>query len=102
MNKDNAATGNLYINSDQSTSGQFEKTITDVSAKRISVEQLVRSAKSLKPSDIERAVYAHIRAMRTLGKKTINTAEIAESLSLSLEEVHGALGALKKKGVRVL
>jgi uncharacterized membrane protein len=102
MNKDNTATNDLYINSDESTSGKYERAITDVSANRISVGQLMRSAKSRKPSDIERAVYAHIRAMRTLGKKTINTAEIAEALSLSLGEVHGALGALKKKGVKVL
>ena len=102
MKRDNTAAGDLFISSDESTSGTFEKAITDASANRISVARLVQSAKNIKPSDIERAVYAHIRAIRVLGKKSVNTAEIAEALGISLDEVHGALGALKKKGVKVL
>ena len=102
MKNRTAATGDLYLSTDESTSGNLEKVITDVSAKRISVEQAVQSSKGRKPSDIEKAVYAHIRAVRALGKKTVNTAEIAEALSLSLQEVHGALAALKRKGVKVL
>ena len=102
MNNSTAATSDLHVITDESTSGNLEQAITDVSAKRISVEQAVQSSKGRKPSDIEKAVYAHIRAVRALGKKTVNTAEIAEALSLSLEEVHGVLAALKRKGVKVL
>ncbi len=49
---------------------------------------------------IERAVYAHIRAVRALGRTRINTSEIADALSLKVSEVHRAVERLKNKGVR--
>jgi hypothetical protein len=49
---------------------------------------------------IERAVYAHIRAVRTLGRTHINTSEIADALSLKVSEVNRAIEKLRDKGVR--
>jgi len=46
------------------------------------------------------AILAHIKAIRTLGRTEINTQEIADALSISVQEVNDALEALKKHGVR--
>lgn len=51
---------------------------------------------------IESAVYAHIRAVRALGRQTINTSEIAEALGLSVDIVNGAIANLTKKGVKIV
>lgn len=51
---------------------------------------------------IQGAVYAHIRAVRALGRTRLNTAEIAEALSLSIGEVNRAVASLKTKGVRLV
>jgi predicted transcriptional regulator len=51
---------------------------------------------------IQNAVYAHIQAIRALGRKEINTAEIADALSLPVSEVNRAISALKRKGVKAL
>jgi len=53
-------------------------------------------------NEIEKAVYAHIRAVRALGRTQINTSDIADALSLPVSEVNRAITQLKKKGVRVL
>jgi hypothetical protein len=49
---------------------------------------------------IENAIYAHIRAIRALGRTAINTRELASALSLSIGEVNRAISSLKKKGVK--
>jgi biotin operon repressor len=49
----------------------------------------------------ENAVYAHIQALRSLGRETINTADIAVALGLSVEAVNRAAAALKSRGVKV-
>ena len=52
--------------------------------------------------NIESAVYAHIQAVRALGRTKVNTVEIAKSLGLSLAVVDKTLKSLKEKGVRVI
>lgn len=52
--------------------------------------------------NVENAVYAHIRAIRALGRTSIVTTDIADALSLSVVQVNRAVSALKKKGVRSL
>lgn len=49
---------------------------------------------------IKNAVYAHVRAMRALGHKTVNTTAIARSLLLNEREVRDALESLESKGVK--
>lgn len=95
-------TAENFVYDPDSTVGKYEKAITDPSVGRITVEQLKRSAAEIDGKAIESAVYAHIRAVRALGRATINSAEIAEALSIPLEKVHNALVALKAKGVRAL
>lgn len=52
-------------------------------------------------SEVERAVFAHIQAVRALGRNEINTFEIAQALSLSPETVVMAVARLRDKGVRI-
>jgi biotin operon repressor len=49
---------------------------------------------------IRDSIWAHIQAIRTLGRTQINTQEIADALSISVQEVNDALEALKEHGVR--
>jgi hypothetical protein len=51
--------------------------------------------------NIESAVYAHIQAVRALGRTTINTFEISKALGLPLAAVDSTLELLKKKGIKV-
>lgn len=50
----------------------------------------------------ESAVYSFIQAIRALGRDQVNTAEIADALSLNILTVNHAISALRKKGVKVL
>jgi Mn-dependent DtxR family transcriptional regulator len=50
--------------------------------------------------NVAEAVYAHIQAIRALGKKTVNTGEIARALKLKPSQVAAAVGKLKIKGVK--
>lgn len=58
--------------------------------------------KQHKPDEIERAVLAHIRAIRTLGRMEVNTLEIAEALALPVSDVNRVVDRLKGKGVKTL
>lgn len=51
---------------------------------------------------IENAVYAHIQAIRGLGRSQINTSEIADALSLPVQEVNLAIESLREKGIKTL
>jgi hypothetical protein len=48
------------------------------------------------------AVYGHIRALRTLGRVRVSSREIANALSLPVNEVSMALKILRNKGVRAI
>ena len=74
-----------------STAGTVSIAITSVGS--------LASPRSL--ADIESAVFSHIQAVRTLGRSEINTAEIAQALSLPQELVIAAVARLRGKGVRV-
>ncbi len=84
----------LVLSTDSSEGEQF--TISVVNSPRPRVRHSSRSGER-----VQNAVYAHIRAIRALGRVQINTSEIADSLSLSVAEVNSALSFLKKKGVRL-
>jgi len=47
------------------------------------------------------AVYSHIRAVRALGRESINTADIARALSLRVSDVDRAVKMLDAKGVKI-
>lgn len=51
-------------------------------------------------ANVEAAVYSYIRALRALGKKRVNTNEIAVALGLTTIEVDATLSALQSKGVK--
>jgi hypothetical protein len=58
--------------------------------------------RSADPRKVEEAVFAHIRAMRSLGRTTANTAQIARALSLSTREVDRAVARLHDRGVKLV
>ena len=47
------------------------------------------------------AVYAYIRALRSVGRTTVSVDEIAEALTLSAATVYAALRALRNRGVKL-
>ena len=51
---------------------------------------------------LEGVVYAHIQALRGLGKTETNTAEIARALGLRVMDVDRVIGRLGEKNVRVI
>lgn len=53
-------------------------------------------------SSVESAVFAHIRAMRALGRVTANTAQIARALSVTTREVDQAVSRLHDRGVKLV
>lgn len=90
-----------YTSSQASTGGFFSVP----SGARISHPRATVSETAKRPranASVENAVYAHIRAIRTLGRTTINAGEIAKSLSLPVADVNRAVAALKSKGVKVI
>jgi hypothetical protein len=78
-------------------------TSASAAAATIIVSRASKSTASTRgDKNVENAIYAHLRALRALGKKQVNTAEIAEALGLGLSTVHRAIASLTKKGVKVL
>ncbi len=63
--------------------------------------QTARRTRSLSDKDVEKAVYAYIRAVRALGRETINTLDISRALSIPLPRVEKAAERLESKGVRL-
>jgi hypothetical protein len=51
--------------------------------------------------NVQSAVYAHVRALRALGKTRVNSADIARSLGLSVREVEIAMVDLRDRGIKV-
>lgn len=88
------------------TTGTGEPTITSTSSStasrsiRIAFPSNFRPEKSL--TDIENAVFAHIQAVRALGRNQINSEEIAQALSIPQSSVIAAIARLQGKGVRVI
>jgi hypothetical protein len=52
--------------------------------------------------NIESAVYAHIQAIRALGRTKTDTSEIARALGLTQSTVEETISSLTKKGVKVI
>ncbi len=47
-------------------------------------------------------MYGHLRAIRALGRLKADTSEIADALSLTVNQVNLAIKSLQRKGVKVL
>jgi hypothetical protein len=60
------------------------------------------TARKIKASDVESAIYGHIKAVRALGRTKIAPEEIARALDLPLSAVEQSLSALQNKGVKIL
>jgi hypothetical protein len=96
---DSAAAADFFvIDSDSSTAGDISNPNASISRRRLT--RVSKDKNRLKQRKIEIAVFGYIRAVRTLGRKRTNTAEIADALSLGVREVNLAIHALKTKGVK--
>ena len=51
---------------------------------------------------IRNAVYLHIQAVRSMGRTSINTAEIAEALGVPRSYVDAAVKSLSDRGVKAI
>jgi len=60
----------------------------------------VKPQRQRSDKNIETAVYTYIRALRSLGKTQVNTAEIAKALGLPVSNVDRVLPKLTEKGIR--
>jgi hypothetical protein len=103
------ATNYFSSNSTATVVSLGTSSLTGESTEQVPPKVVFLSAQTPPPSKrqasmrrINKAVYAHIRAVRALGRKRINTEEIAEALSLPVEQVNRAIHLMKKKGVRVV
>jgi len=64
------------------------------------VSRKTSAKKDAAQTNLERAAYAYVRALRALGRTEVTTAEIASALRVSVAEVDATLAALTKKGVK--
>jgi hypothetical protein len=92
--KSSTSTSSQLILSTESTTtrGQFQ--VSDV--------PIIRRRRVRASTNVQNAVYAYVRAMRSLGRTKVNTSEVAEALSLQVVEVNRAISSLKKKGIKAL
>ncbi len=86
-----------------STSNRLTISKESTTSKRVSLTKpSSRSAHVRLEKKSEKAVYAYIQAIRTLGRKQVNTEQIADALSMPIGEVGRAVRSLRKKGVKVI
>ena len=50
---------------------------------------------------LENAVYGYMRAIRALGRTTVDVAEVSRALNITIPQVQSTLPALLTKGVRI-
>lgn len=55
-----------------------------------------------KEEKIKNAVYGYIQAIRALGRKSVDSTEISEALSLPARDVEKAMRNLRDRGVRLV
>src|SRR5271163_1479133 len=90
----------LLLDSVPSTAGDAPNVASGVSYGH-SGRQKKRSGR-MRQRAINAAVFAHVRAIRSLGRTKISNVEISDALSLPIAEVDLAIRALKTKGMKVL
>jgi hypothetical protein len=89
------AVGSSIINTNTaSTSGVYTLAVGSVGRSRV--------ASPPSQKNIESAIYAHIQAVRALGRTRIDTAEIAKALDLTPFQVERTISSLTRKGVKLV
>ncbi len=92
MSQDSSATKFVFFISESSTEDRVS----------VKVGTQRKSAGRKNSVALENAVYTYIQAVRALGRKQVNTLDIAEALSIPVSQVTSTLHSLKKKGVKEL
>lgn len=99
MNNSTQTEDHIYVSSVSATGAMVGANST-TSFPQTSLAQSHRlSVRPKHENKIERAVYSHIQAVRTLGRTQINTSDIADALSLDVKDVNRAVAKLRAKGV---
>jgi hypothetical protein len=75
----------------ESTTGEFT----------VIKEATGRAHSRVRDRALESAVYAYLQALRARNRTQVTPSEIANALSISVDEVLSILAALKNKGVKV-
>lgn len=96
---------NVTFDEAAATTGTFR--FSSVSSSRPATLQLGDSGIGAQRAEefalaVENAVYAHIRALRAIGKTTVNTAKIADSLDIPRSYVDAAVRNLTSRRVRII
>lgn len=86
---------------DSSFAPLVEASPSDASKRRVKGHKVGNAASMKGEQNLEKAVFAHIRAMRTLGRTSLNTLEVARALSLPVDTVDRVVAKMSTKGVRV-
>ena len=88
-----------------SSSGKFVTSTSSTSTSEVAPVQGIYRHKRKRPvsdKDVEAAVYAYVRAVRALGRMSINTLEISRSLEIPLAKVEKTVSELRSKGIKIV
>jgi hypothetical protein len=100
MNNTTQTEDSIYVSSVSATGAMVGANSTTSFPQTSVAESHKASVRPKHDDKIERAVYSHIQAVRTLGRTKINTSDIADALSLNVSDVNRAVTKLRAKGVR--
>ena len=70
-------------------------------AEKIHVERIPSPWKDISDHAAREAVYNHLRLLRSQGRTTVSTDEVAKGLSLPLSQVERIIDQLRPRGVKV-
>lgn len=87
-----SSTANVHVTS----------TTSSTSATTTIIQSRVSPAPRMETSEIDNAVYAHMQAIRALGRTQVSSQEVARALGLPEAQVAAAAVRLKSKGIKVV
>jgi hypothetical protein len=87
------------VSSGNSVLGLLDTSDSDFLDEWIMPQDMV-APKPVVAENVIAAVYAHVQAVRALGKTVVTPEEISRALGLSTKQVEAALNGLKERGVK--
>ncbi len=95
---------NVRMLGQSSSSGRFVTSTSSTSTSHVTVrgDGRLKRKRPVSDKDVEAAVYAYVRAVRALGRTSINTLEISKSLEIPLAKVEKTVSELRSKGIKTL
>jgi len=96
-------TEKLYIRGDLGTASSANVTISSSTSSAFRGVEIISGSSYSGPTNdpaVERAVYTHIQALRSLGQERVTPEEVSRALNISVGAATNALRQLASKGVR--